>query len=123
RVALFIMAAALAGALSANARSAEVAPLRVGIAAPTVNMLPLWMARDAGMFTARRLDVEIVNTEGGSRGLAQVGSSRLQAMIVGLSAVLDANGKGGNYRLIASGANTMSFRFFGAKGVDSARAL
>ena len=121
--ALIIMAAALAGALPPSARGAEVAPFRVGIAAPTVNMLPLWMARDAGLFRTRGLNIEIVNTEGGSRGLAQVGSGRLQAMIVGLSAVLDANGKGGNYRLIASGANTMSFRFFGAKGMDSAAAL
>ena len=44
---------------------------RVGITAPTVNMLPLWIARDAGLFRMRGLNVEIVNTEGGSRGLAK----------------------------------------------------
>src|SRR5262245_15716731 len=93
---------------------------RVGITAPTVNMLPLWMARDAGLFRPRGLDVEIVNTEGGSRGLAMVGQGHLQAMTVGLSATIDANTKGGDYRLIASGANTMSFRFFGAGGVAAA---
>ncbi len=92
---------------------------RVGITAPTVNMLPLWMARDAGLFRMRGLNVEIVNTEGGSRGLAMVGQGRLQAMTVGLSATIDANTKGGDYRLIASGANTMSFRFFGAGGVTT----
>ena len=89
---------------------------RVGITAPTVNMLPLWVARDAGLFRMRGLDVEIVNTEGGSRGLAMVGQGRLEAMTVGLSATIDANTKGGDYRLIAAGANTMSFRFFGAVG-------
>ena len=93
---------------------------RVGITAPTVNMLPLWIARDAGLFRMRGLTVEIVNTEGGSRGLAQVGQGRLQAMTVGLSATIDANTKGGDYRLIASGANTMSFRFFGANGLTAA---
>jgi NitT/TauT family transport system substrate-binding protein len=93
---------------------------RVGITAPTVNMLPLWMARDAGLFRMRGLDVEIVNTEGGSRGLAMVGQGRLEAMTVGLSATIDANTKGGDYRLIATGANTMSFRFFGASGVTAA---
>ncbi len=92
---------------------------RVGITAPTVNMLPLWMARDAGLFRMRGLNVEIVNTEGGSRGLAMVGQGRLQAMTVGLSATIDANTKGGDYRLIASGANTMSFRFFGANGLTA----
>ena len=96
---------------------------RVGITAPTVNMLPLWMARDAGLFRMRGLNVEIVNTEGGSRGLALVGQGRLEAMTVGLSATIDANTKGGDYRLIASGANTMSFRFFGAAGVTGAGAL
>ena len=58
-------------------------------------MLPLWMGQEAGLFKARGLAVEIANTDGGSRGLAQVGSGRLQAMTVGLSAVIDANGKNG----------------------------
>jgi ABC-type nitrate/sulfonate/bicarbonate transport system substrate-binding protein len=53
----------------------------------------------------------------------EVGAGRLQAMTVGLSAVIDANGRNGDYRLIASGANTMSFRFFGAKGITGAAAL
>jgi len=44
-------------------------------------------------------------------------------MTVGLSAVIDANGKGGDYRLIASGANTMSFRFFGAKRITDGDSL
>jgi len=118
----FLVSAVLV--LTGLVRSSEAATrFRVGIAAPTVNMLPLWMGRSAGLFAARGLDVEIVNTDGGSRGLAEVGAARLEAMTVGLSAVIDANGKGGDYRLIASGANTMSFRFFGAKDVTSAAAL
>jgi ABC-type nitrate/sulfonate/bicarbonate transport system substrate-binding protein len=103
----------------AEAAGAPVS-FKVGIAAPTVNMLPLWMGQAAGLFQARGLAIEIVNTDGGSRGLSEVGEGRLQAMVVGLSAVIDANGKGGDYRIIASGANTMSFRFFGAKGVTRA---
>ena len=109
--------AALAFAAAEQARAQEV--FRVGITAPTVNMLPLWMARDAGLFRMRGLNVEIVTTDGGSRGLAMVGQGRLQAMTVGLSATIDANTKGGDYRLIASGANTMSFRFVGASGVTA----
>ena len=102
---------------------AFAAPFKLGITAPTVNMLPLWIARDAGVFKARGLDIDIVVTDGGSRGLADVGAGRLQEMTVGLSSVLDANGKGGDYRLIASGANTMSFRFFGANRVINADEL
>lgn len=120
--AVHVICAAVVAALSLAAKVPAHAQevFRVGITAPTVNMLPLWMARDAGLFRMRGLDVEIVNTEGGSRGLAQVGQGRLQAMTVGLSATIDANTKGGDYRLIASGANTMSFRVFGANGLTAA---
>jgi NitT/TauT family transport system substrate-binding protein len=119
----FVMAAVVLAALPHQVRGAEPTRFRVGIAAPTVNMLPLWVAQQAGLFKTHRLNVEIVDTAGGSRGLAQVGSGKLQAMMVGLSAVLAANSSGGDYRLIASGANTMNFRFFGAKGISSADAL
>jgi ABC-type nitrate/sulfonate/bicarbonate transport system substrate-binding protein len=116
---LLVFAAALAG----SAQAAEPVPFKIGIAAPTVNMLPLWIGQSSGIFVAHGLNVEIVNTDGGSRGLAQVGEGKLQAMTVGLSAVIDANGKGGDYRLIASGANTMSFRFFGASRITDADSL
>src|SRR5215471_5234361 len=117
----FLAVAALIVGLGSSTQAAT--KFRIGIAAPTVNMLPLWMGQSAGLFQVRGPDVEIVNTDGGSRGLAEVGAGRLEAMTVGLSAVIDANGKGGDYRLIASGANTMSFRFFGANGIASAPAL
>src|SRR5258708_4833370 len=121
-IACFVAAMVFLGT-TASASTAPATRFRVGIAAPTVNMLPLWMGQETGLFKARGLAVEIVNTDGGSRGLAEVGAGRLEAMTVGLSSVIDANGKNGDYRLIASGANTMSFRFFGAKGVAGAASL
>jgi NitT/TauT family transport system substrate-binding protein len=110
-------------ALIARAEAREPVPFKAGITAPTVNMLPLWLARDEGFFAAHGLAVEIVVTDGGSRGLAEVGAGRLDEMTVGLSSVLDANGKGGDYRLVASGANTLSLGFFGAVNVTSAARL
>jgi NitT/TauT family transport system substrate-binding protein len=101
----------------------DLTPFRVGIAAQTVNMLPMWMAQAAGLFGARGLNVEIVNTDGGSRGLSAVSAGELQAMNVGLSAVIDANRKGGDLRLVASSANTFSFGFFGAADVKGAADL
>jgi NitT/TauT family transport system substrate-binding protein len=123
RAALMIVGALVFAGICGSANAVAAASFKVGIAASTVNMLPLWLGQDAGLFKARGLDIAIVNTDGGSRGLAEVGQGRLQAMIVGLSAVIDANGKGGDYRLIGSGANTMSFRFFGAKGIENSAAL
>jgi len=98
-------------------------PFKAGITAPTVNMLPLWLARDEGLFRVHGLDVEIVVTDGGSRGLAEVGQGRLQEMTVGLSSVLDANSKGGNYRLAASGANTLSLGFYASARVTNGAQL
>ncbi|MSP95595.1 MAG: hypothetical protein EXR00_10030 [Alphaproteobacteria bacterium] len=109
---------ATAGQLAA---APAAVPFRIGITAPTVNMLPIWMARDTGLFRAHGLEAEIVVTDGGSRGLAEVGAGRLNEMTVGLSSVLDANSKGGDYRLVASGANTLSLGFFAAKGISAAQ--
>ena len=123
RASLLVIAALVFAGPARPTHAAAANVFKVGIAAPTVNMLPLWMGQTAGLFKQRGFDLEIVNTDGGSRGLAEVGQGRLQAMNVGLSAVIDANGKGGDYRLIASGANTMSFRFFGARGIANAAML
>jgi ABC-type nitrate/sulfonate/bicarbonate transport system substrate-binding protein len=113
------MALMLAALAYGSAQAQTSAPFKSGITAPTVNMLPLWLARDEGLFKAHGIDVEIVVTDGGSRGLAEVGAGRLQEMTVGLSSVLDANSRGGNYRLVASGANTLSLGFYGARGIAS----
>jgi NitT/TauT family transport system substrate-binding protein len=86
-------------------------------------MLPMWVGADAGLFAARGLNVEIVDTGGGSRGVAMLRAGQLAAMNVGLSAVIDENSKGADLRLIASSANTMSFGFFGAPGVANAASV
>jgi NitT/TauT family transport system substrate-binding protein len=114
---------AVLAVLSGTPRAQAATPFKAGITAPTVNMLPLWLARDESLFRAHGLDVEIVVTDGGSRGLAEIGQGRLQEMTVGLSSVLDANSKGGNYRLVASGANTLSLGFYAATGVANGAQL
>lgn len=105
--------------IAGPAEAVEARLFKAGITAPTVNMLPVWLARDEALFRAYGLDVEIVVTDGGSRGLAEVGAGRLDEMTVGLSSVLDANTRGGDYRLVASGANTLSLGFYGAKSVTT----
>ena len=123
RATLLLAAALVFAGVAGGGHAAQPLTFKVGLTAPTVNMLPLWMGLDAGLFKARGLDVEIVNTDGASRGLTDVGAGKLQAMTVGLASVIEANGGSGDYRLIASGANTMNFGFIGAKGVTEARAL
>src|SRR5688572_30158967 len=122
RAALFGLLLAVAGVVTTAAAQTPV-PLRVGIAAPTVNMLPMWVGDAAGLFAARGLKVEIVDTAGGSRGLGLLRAGEIAAMNVGLSAVIDENSRGADLRLIAASANTMSFGFFGAPGVAGAEGV
>jgi NitT/TauT family transport system substrate-binding protein len=116
---LALLILTLLGTFAASAQE----KFKVGIAAQTINMLPVWMAEAGGFFQAQGLSVEIVNMEGGSRGLRAVLSGELHAMNVGLSAVVAANSRGADLRLIASSSNTMRFGFFAAPDVRSAADL
>jgi ABC-type nitrate/sulfonate/bicarbonate transport system substrate-binding protein len=106
-------------ALPAAAQT-PLTPFRVGMSDTVNTVLPLWMAQDAGLFAASGLNVELVNTGGGSRGAQELQEGRLDAMRVGLSSVVQANRTGGDLRLIASMSNVIRFTFFSAAGVRSA---
>jgi NitT/TauT family transport system substrate-binding protein len=95
-------------------------PFRVGMSDTVNTVLPLWMAQAGGFFAANGLNVELVNTGGGSRGARELQEGRLDAMRVGLSSVVQANRSGGELRLIASMSNVIRFTFFSAAGVRSA---
>ena len=95
-------------------------PFRVGMSDTVNTVLPLWMAQAGGFFAANGLNVELVNMGGGSRGARELQESRLDAMRVGLSSVVQANRSGGELRLIASMSNVIRFTFFSAAGVRGA---
>jgi ABC-type nitrate/sulfonate/bicarbonate transport system substrate-binding protein len=117
RVLLFVLLSLCA--LPAAAQT-PLTPFRVGMSDTVNTVLPLWMAQDAGLFAASGLNVELVNTGGGSRGAQELQEGRLDAMRVGLSSVVQANRTGGDLRLIASMSNVIRFTFFSAAGVRSA---
>jgi ABC-type nitrate/sulfonate/bicarbonate transport system substrate-binding protein len=96
---------------------------RVGIAAPTINMLPLWLGQEAGLFADRGFAVEIIDMAGGSHGLVALAKGELEAHNVGLSAVVAANSAGTDLRLIAASANSMQFGFFTTKNIHTAADL
>ena len=84
--------------------------------------MPFW-ARDAGLFAAQGLDVEIINMNGGSRGAAELQAERLDIMHVGLSSVIRVNRAGGDLRSIGSLSNVIRFTFFAAPAVKTAADL
>jgi ABC-type nitrate/sulfonate/bicarbonate transport system substrate-binding protein len=81
------------------------------------------VARDAGLFAAQGLDVEIINMNGGSRGAAELQAERLDIMHVGLSSVIRVNRAGGDLRSIGSLGNVIRFTFFAAPAVKTAADL
>src|SRR5215216_3908985 len=97
-------AALLSAALVAMPSSAPQAqtPFKIGISAPVVTIFPVWMAEAGGFYEKEGLKVEVVNMEGGTRGLQVLLSGEIQGMHVGLAPAVLANKQGADLRLITS---------------------
>src|SRR5690348_13523470 len=109
----FAAAALLAAA--PYARADDLIPFRMGISAPSFTILPVHFADVGGFYAKNGLKVEIVNAEGGTRGLQVLLSGEMQAMHVGLAAAVQANLKGADLRLVATTVNLMPFTVFATK--------
>lgn len=103
--------------------AAEPVTFKVGLADPVNTALPIWMAKERGLYQAEGLAVEIINMNGGSRGASELQAGNIQAMHVGLSSVVARNQAGGDLRLIESLSNIIRFTFFSAPGVRTASDL
>src|SRR5260221_6303885 len=97
--------------------------VKAGISDPVNTVLAWYMARDAGLYAAEGLKVDIVNMSGGSGGAAELQAGRLDIRHVGLSSVIRINRGGGDIRSIGSLSNVIRFSFFAAPGIKSAAEL
>ena len=95
--------------------AAELVPFKIGISAPVVAILPVYLGEAGGFYEKQGLKVEIISTEGGTRGIQVLLSGEFQAMHVGLSPVVAANAQGADIRVIASSTNTLPITLFAAK--------
>src|SRR6266851_5318897 len=77
------------------ATAQEPIEVKAGISDPVNTVLAWYMAREAGLYAAEGLKVDIVNMNGGSRGAAELQAGRLDIMHVGLSSVIRINRAGG----------------------------
>jgi len=118
RVCAAVLALVLVGWGPATAQ--EPIEVKAGISDPVNTVLAWYMARDAGLYSAQGLKVDIVNMSGGSRGAAELQAGRLDIMHVGLSSVIRINRAGGDLRTIGSLSNVIRFTFFSAPGVKTA---
>ena len=101
------------------ATAQEPIEVKAGISDPVNTVLAWYMARDAGLYAAEGLKVDIVNMSGGSRGAAELQAGRLDIMHVGLSSVIRINRAGGDLRTIGSLSKVIRFTFFSAPAVKT----
>jgi NitT/TauT family transport system substrate-binding protein len=106
---------ALAGSLSPAARAADLIPFKMGISAPVASILPVYLAEAGGFYEKQGLKVDIISSEGGTRGLQVLLSGEMQAMHVGLAPVVQANAQGADLRLVASTTNTLPIALYAIK--------
>jgi NitT/TauT family transport system substrate-binding protein len=101
-------------------RGAELTPFKIGISAPVVTIFPVWMAEAGGFYEKQGLKVDVINMEGGTRGLQVLLSGEIQAMHVGLAPAVLANKQGADLRLVTSTCNTIPITMFAKAGVGMA---
>src|SRR5258708_7457338 len=111
---------ALALALSIPAQAAELTPFKIGISAPRLTIFPVWMSEAAGVYQKEGLKAEVINMEGGTRGLQVLLSGEIQGMHVGLAPAVLANKQGADLRLVTSTCNTIPITMFTKAGVGMA---
>lgn len=115
-----LFAALSVAAFASPVMAQEVKPFKMGISAPVVTVLPVWLGEAGGFFAKQGLKVETVSMEGGSRGTQVLLSGEIQAMHVGLAPVVQANVQGADLRAVAASANKMPMTVFTAKKLEPA---
>ena len=71
------------GAAATPARAADPIPFKIGISAPVVTIFPVWMGEAGGFYEKEGLKVDVINMEGGTRGLQVLLSGEIQGIMWG----------------------------------------
>jgi NitT/TauT family transport system substrate-binding protein len=105
------------GAGVTSTKAADPTSFKIGISAPVVTVLPVWMGEVGGFYAKEGLKVDVINMEGGTRGLQVLLSGEVQAMHVGLAPTVLANKQGADLRLVTSTCNTIPITVFTKAGI------
>ena len=94
------------------AQSQTLKTVRFGISSASVTTLSMPIGQAKGIFERQGLKLEVVNMEGGSRGVQVLLSGEIQAMHVGIGPLVLANSEGADLRMIAATINTIPLTMF-----------
>jgi NitT/TauT family transport system substrate-binding protein len=101
----------------------KLTEFNMGVSALVPTILPVWMIPAGGFDKKNGLKLNIVDTNGGSRGIQVLLSGHLQATHVGLGAVVLANAHGADLRVIACSTNVDPMELFSLHKVKTAADL
>ncbi len=118
-----ILALPLAVAPASPSSAADLIPFKIGISAPVVTVLPVWLAQSQGFYEKEGLKVDVINMEGGSKGIQVLLSGNIQGMHVGVAPIVLANKAGAELRAITSTINTIPFTIFTTPDIKSPKDL
>jgi ABC-type nitrate/sulfonate/bicarbonate transport system substrate-binding protein len=93
--------------------------IQIGITGNGVSTLSLRMAEAGGFFKREGLNVQVVNIEGGTRGLQVLLSGHVQGISSGLAPLVQANRGGADARMIAATWNSIPFTVFSLPSVKT----
>jgi NitT/TauT family transport system substrate-binding protein len=115
-------AAAPSGAAppAAAPQPAQRTALRVGYSAVDASQAPLWVAHDAGIFTANGLDVELLFVESGSKALQTLIAGEVPVGFIAAAAIVSAVAGGAEVSILASMADRYPYKVM---AVPSARQM
>lgn len=104
-------------------RAEPLTDLKVGISALVAPTLPVFMVGAGGLDRKHGLNVQVLNMNGGGRGVQVLMSGNIQAMDVGLGPVVQSNAQGAGLRMIASAVNVNPVVVFSSPKIKTAAQL
>jgi NitT/TauT family transport system substrate-binding protein len=90
---------------------AQIVKLKVGYSTPTIGPSPVWIAKEAGFFSANGLDVELVFIDGGTKTAQALIANSISFAAIAPPAPIDADAGGADLVIIAGLVNTLDQDF------------
>lgn len=112
------------GGSAAPAPTSSAGPthLNVAYSEPVADNLPLWIAKEAGIFAKHGLDVDIKQITS-TQGMASLLSAEIDFDNIGGSETLSAAAQGGDVVALATLTPVWPYSFYAAPGINSAADL